>query len=95
MSNQAREIIETVFSFSRKGKITHSTIDIQDQEPFYIRELKITPYTVDHSAYRSLYVSNRGRQQENTIYTEIIAGHGYKGKLLKPTLKKIRKNKSD
>lgn len=62
MSNQARAIIETVFSFSRKGKITHPTIDIQDQVPFYIRELKITPYTVDHSAYRSFYVSSRGRQ---------------------------------
>lgn len=62
MSNQARSIIETVFSFTRKGKITHPTIDIRDQEPFYIKEVKITPYTVDHSAYRSLYVPNRGRQ---------------------------------
>lgn len=51
MSDQARSIIETVFSFTRKGKITHSTIDIRDQEPFYIKEVKITPYTVDHSAY--------------------------------------------
>ena len=51
MSDQARSIIETVFSFTRKGKITHPTIDIRDQEPFYIKEVKITPYTVDHSAY--------------------------------------------
>lgn len=51
MSDQARSIIETVFSFSKKGKITHPTIDIRDQEPFYIKEVKITPYTVDHSAY--------------------------------------------
>ncbi len=62
MSDQARSIIETVFSFTRKGKITHPTIDIRDQEPFYIKEVKITPYTVDHSAYRGLYVPNRGRQ---------------------------------
>lgn len=62
MSDQARSIIETVFSFSKKGKITHPTIDIRDQEPFYIKEVKITPYTVDHSAYRSLYVLTRGRQ---------------------------------
>lgn len=51
MSDQARSIIETVFSFTRKGKITHSTIDIQDGIPFYIKEVKITPITVDHSAY--------------------------------------------
>lgn len=51
MSDQARSIIETVFSFSKKGKITHPTIDIQDQVPFYIKEVKITPYIVDHSAY--------------------------------------------
>ena len=62
MSDQARSIIETVFSFSKKGKITHPTIDIQDQVPFYIKEVKITPYIVDHSAYRGVYVPTRGRQ---------------------------------
>lgn len=93
MSDQARSIIETVFSFSKKGKITHPTIDIQDQVPFYIKEVKITPYTVDHSAYRSIYVPNRGRRQKGTIYTAIIEITDINGKLFKPTLRKIRQDR--
>lgn len=54
MSDQVRAIIETVFSFSSNGKITHPTIDIQDQVPFYIREIKIMPYIADHSRLSEL-----------------------------------------
>ena len=92
MSDQARSIIETVFSFSKKGKITHPTIDIQDQVPFYIKEVKITPYTVDHSAYGAfmfLIVADGKR----ILYTGDYRNHGYKGKLFKPTLKKIRQDR--
>ena len=44
---------ETVFTFTRKGKITHDTMDIQDQVPIKIKDITITPYIVDHSAYNS------------------------------------------
>ena len=90
MSDQARSIIETVFSFSEKGKITHPTIDIRNQEPFYIKEVKITPYTVDHSAYGAFMflIEADGKR---ILYTGDYRNHGYKGKLFKPMLKKINK----
>ena len=93
MSDLARSIIETVFCFSRKGKITHQTIDMQDQVPFYIKEVKIVPYTIDHSAYRSLYVSNRGRPVKRYYIQGITETQDINGKLFKPTLKKIRQNR--
>lgn len=89
MSDQARSIIETVFSFTRKGKITHPTIDIQDQVPFYVKEIKITPYTVDHSAYGAFMFLIEA-DNKRILYTGDYRNHGYKGKLFKPTLKKIR-----
>ena len=52
-SDISRSIQETVFTFTRKGKITHDTIDIQDQVPIKIKDVTITPYIVDHSAYNS------------------------------------------
>lgn len=52
MSDLARGILETVFCFSKsKGNITHDTIDIQDGVPIHIKDITITPTTVDHSAY--------------------------------------------
>ena len=52
MSNLARNILTTVFCFSKsKGNITHDTIDLQDQEPIQIKDITVTPYIVDHSAY--------------------------------------------
>lgn len=54
-SDISRSIQETVFTFSRKGKINRETIDIQDQVPFYIGTdpVKFVPFVVDHSAYNS------------------------------------------
>lgn len=52
MSDIAINILTTVFCFSKsKGNITHDTIDIQDGVPIYIKDITVTPYTVDHSAY--------------------------------------------
>lgn len=43
MSDLARNIIETVFCFSKtKGNITHDTIDIQDGVPIHIKDITIT-----------------------------------------------------
>ena len=92
MSDQARSIIETVFSFTRKGKITHPTIDIRDQEPFYIKEVKITPYTVDHSAYGAFMFLIEA-DNKRVLYTGDYRNHGYKGKLFKPMLKNIRQGR--
>ena len=71
MSNIARGILETVFCFSKgRGNITHETIDMQDGNSIHIKDITITPYTVDHSAYRGIYISNRGRRKKNSPYTE-------------------------
>lgn len=52
MSDLARNILTTVFCFSKsKGNITHETIDMQDGVPIQIKDITVTPYTVDHSAY--------------------------------------------
>lgn len=53
-SDISRSIQETVFTFSRKGKINRETIDIQDQVPIKINDdLLFKPILVDHSAYNS------------------------------------------
>lgn len=52
LSDLSRKITETVFCFSKsKGKFTRDTTDIQDQVPIHIKDITITPYIVDHSAY--------------------------------------------
>lgn len=59
MSDLSRKIFETVFIFSEsKGNITRETINIEDGKPFKIKDITITPYIVDHSAYRGIYVLN-------------------------------------
>lgn len=91
MSDLSRKILETVFIFSKsKGKFTRNTINIEDQKPFKIKEdITITPYTVDHSAYGAfmLLIEAEGKR---ILHTGDFRNHGYKGKLLVPTLKKIR-----
>ncbi len=52
MSNIARNILTTVFCFSKsKGNITHDTIDIQDGEPIQIKDVTVIPHICCHSAY--------------------------------------------
>lgn len=52
MADIARNILTTVFCFSKsRGNITHETINLNDQEPVQIKDITVTPYTVDHSAY--------------------------------------------
>lgn len=93
MSDLARSILETVFCFSKsKGNITHSTIDIQDQVSFKVNEVTITPYLVDHSAYGA-YMFLIQAEGKRILHTGDFRNHGYKGKLLKTTLEKIRKGR--
>ena len=90
MSNLARSILETVFCFSKsKGNITHPTIDIQSQVPFKIKEITITPYLIDHSAYGA-YMFLIEIEGKRILHTGDFRNHGYKGKLLPNTLNKIR-----
>lgn len=91
MSDLSRQIYERVFCFSKtKGKINRRTTNIEDGKTFRIKDITITPYIVDHSAYNSfmLLIEADGKR---ILHTGDFRNHGYKGKLLESTLKKIGK----
>jgi ribonuclease J len=91
MSDLSRQIFERVFCFSpTKGKIKRETTNIEDEKPLKIKDFTITPYTVDHSAYNSfmLLIEVEGKR---ILHTGDFRNHGYKGKILSKTLKKIGK----
>lgn len=91
MSDLSRKIFETVFCFSKnKGKIHRKTINLEEEKAIKIKDMKITPYIVDHSAYNSfmLLIEAEGKR---ILHTGDFRNHGYKGTLLTSTLKKIGK----
>ena len=91
MSDLSKKIFETVFCFSKnKGKIHRKTIDLEEGKTITIKDMKITPYIVDHSAYNSfmLLIEADGKR---ILHTGDFRNHGYKGVLLEGTLKKIGK----
>ena len=91
MSDLSRKIYETVFCFSKnKGKIHRKTINLEEGKPVTIKDMRITPYIVDHSAYNSfmLLIEAEGKK---ILHTGDFRNHGYKGTLLVNTLKKIGK----
>lgn len=91
MSDISRKIFETVFCFSKnKGKIRRKTINIEEGKTFTIKDINITPYIVDHSAYNSFMILIEADGQR-ILHTGDFRNHGYKGKLLEKTLKKIGK----
>lgn len=52
LSNTSRAIYERVFVFSKsKGNITRPTINLGDGKPIKIKDLTLTSYVIDHSAY--------------------------------------------
>jgi len=72
MSDLSRKIFETVFCFSKtKEKIKRKTVNIEDGQPFAIKDMTITPYIVDHSAYRSIHAFNRGEWTQNLTYRRL------------------------
>lgn len=91
MSDLSKKIFETVFCFSKnKGNIHRKTFNLEEEKPITIKDMKITPYIVDHSAYNSfmLLIESEGKK---ILHTGDFRNHGYKGVLLEKTLKKIGK----
>ena len=91
MSDLSRKIYETVYCFSSsKGKIKKNTINIKNKQTFEIKDIKITPYVVDHSAYNSfmLLIESEGKK---ILHTGDFRNHGCKGVILEKTLKEIGK----
>ena len=91
MSDLSRKIFETVFCFSKnKGKIHRQTINLEEGKTVTIKDMKITPYIVDHSAYNSFMILIEA-EGKRILHTGDFRNHGYKGVLLENTLKKIGK----
>lgn len=91
MSDIGRKIFETAFCFSKtKGKIKRETINIEDGKSFQIKDIKITPFIVDHSAYNSFMILVE-TENKRILHTGDFRNHGYKGKILEKTLRKIGK----
>ena len=91
MSDVSRKIIERVFCFSKtKGKFTRETTDLKADEPVTIKDIKVTPLVVDHSAYNAymLLIETEGKK---ILFSGDFRNHSYKGKLLPKTLKRIGK----
>ena len=91
MSDLSRKIFETVFCFSKnKGKIHRKTINLEEEKTITIKDMKITPFIIDHSAYNAfmLLIEADGKR---ILHTGDFRNHGYKGVLLESTLKKIGK----
>jgi len=89
-SDLSRQIFERVFCFSTIGKIKRKTTNIEGGKPFYIKDMKITPYVVDHSAYNSFMflIEAEGRK---ALISGDFRSHGYTGGQLVDTLKTIGK----
>lgn len=93
MSDLARNILTTVFCFSKsRGNITHDTIDMQDGVPIHIKDITVIPHICCHSAYGA-FMFEILADGKKVLHTGDFRNHGYKGKLLKPTLKKIRESR--
>lgn len=91
MSDLSRKIFETVFCFSKtKGKIKRETANIEDGVSFTIKDMTITPYIVDHSAYNSFMILIEA-EGKRILHTGDFRNHGYKGVILPKILKKIGK----
>ena len=91
MSDLSKKIFETVFCFSKnKGKIHRKTINLEEGKTITIKDMKITPYIVDHSAYNSFMILIEA-EGKRILHTGDFRNHGYKGVLLESTLKKIGK----
>lgn len=91
MSDLSRKIFETVFCFSKtKGKIKRETVNIEDGVSFAIKDMTITPYIVDHSAYNSFMILIEANGKR-ILHTGDFRNHGYKGIVLPKILKKIGK----
>ncbi len=59
-------------------------------KPIIIGDMKITPYTVDHSAYDA-YMFKIEADGKSVLHTGDFRVHGFKGKGIKPTLEKYVK----
>ncbi len=80
ISEGAKELVDVTNIFSNKNIHLSKTIIIKNESPLYIKDLKITPYLVDHSAFDAFafLIESEGQR---LFYSGDFRGHGRKGKL--------------
>ena len=74
------EMHNTVCEFTHKGEKIKATGHLQHEKEFKIKDLVITPYLVDHSAFDS-YAFLIENKNKKVLYTGDFRRHGAKGKL--------------
>ena len=93
MSDISRKIIERVFCFSKnKGKFTRKTTDLKPNEPVIVKDIKVTPLLVDHSAYNAymLLIEAEGKK---ILHTGDFRNHGFKRLTIRKNFKINRKSR--
>lgn len=83
-----KKLYDIICDFQSKPRIKVKTFKFEQE--IIVRNLKVTPFRVDHSAYNSaMFVINDGRKK--AIYTGDFRNNGYTGNKLISTFKKIGK----
>lgn len=89
VEEQTKKIYDILNDFTNKKELVR-TEKMEFEETIIIKDIKITYYIVDHSAYNSsmILIESNGKK---ILHTGDFRSHGYKGKLLDKTLTKIGK----
>jgi ribonuclease J len=82
ISHGAKELVEVMNVFLNKNVQLSNTQIIKHLSPFHIKDFKITPYLVDHSAFDAFafLIEADGKR---IFYSGDFRGHGRKASLLK------------
>lgn len=85
----SKKIFELLNDFTKKENI-RQTIPMYFEKTIEIKDMKITPFIIDHSSYNSsmILIESNGKR---ILHTGDYRNHGYKGKIFEQTLKKIGK----
>jgi ribonuclease J len=88
----SKEVYKILNDFrTREIKQWRDTIDFNFKESIKIKDITITPYIVDHSAFNSAMFLIEGDDNTRILYTGDYRNNGYKGKIFVSTLKEIGK----
>lgn len=98
MGRVTRQVMTTIAKYTKDTEALQilqdntRVHDIKAAEPFAIKDIRITPYMVDHSAYDA-YMYLLETPSKTILHTGDFRGHGYRGKsLIKMIDKYIRRH---
>ncbi len=88
------DVHNTICDFTSKGKKIKAHKYLEHEKPFNIKDIIITPFLVDHSAYDS-YAFLIENNSKRILYTGDFRTHGAKGKLTEWFYKNPKINNAD